>query len=177
MTLFGGCQRRTGNCKSNGNPPFRKLRERMGHPPRKGWATRREGWATRREKGWVTRRAQRGMLLRLIDRIASLFVRLPLFHGSEKILRSRSPLGDGPNRLSKRNIQRMHTIRRKDVNRPGEGGRYGWDEDGEAPVLQLFNDEGWAKGIFNLSQCRLPGTVLSVPGQLLGETSKKSVAG
>ena len=32
-------------------------------------------------------------------------------------------------------IERVHTIRCEDVNGSGEGGRYGRDEDGEAPVL------------------------------------------
>lgn len=38
-----------------------------------------------------------------------------------------------------------------------------------APVLELFNDEGWDESVFDFSQCRLPGVVAAVPRQLLGE--------
>ena len=85
------------------------------------------------------------------------------FHAGEKILRPRSPSGDDLYRLRKRNIQRMDTIRCKDVNRPSQRRRYGRDENGEAMVFQLFNNEGWDKGIFNLSQCGLPCFVFSLP--------------
>jgi hypothetical protein len=36
----------------------------------------------------------------------------------------------------------MHTFGTEDIDGSGEGRRDRWDEDGEAAVLELFDDEG-----------------------------------
>ena len=52
----------------------------------------------------------------------------------------------------------------------------GRDEDGEAAVLELFNDESRDKGLFDLDERRFPDVLPAFPRESLRETSEERVA-
>ena len=52
----------------------------------------------------------------------------------------------------------------------------GRDEDGEAAVLELFNDESRDKGLFDLDERRFPHVLPAFPRESLRETSEERVA-
>src|SRR6516162_7632684 len=65
-----------------------------------------------------------------------------LRHRRHQVLRACSPAGDGLDRLCERHVQGMHAFAADDID--GSGKRRGdrGDEDGEAAVFELLDDEG-----------------------------------
>jgi hypothetical protein len=51
-----------------------------------------------------------------------------------------------------------------------------WDEDSEATVLELLDDETWYESLLDLYECRLPNVLSAFPRDLLRETSKQRVS-
>src|SRR5215472_11233184 len=97
------------------------------------------------------------------------------FHSSDKLFGSRSPAGDSPKGLRERNIQRVHTVWSENVDGSGQRCRDGRDEDCEAPVRKVFDDECRNEGLLNLGERRLPCVVLALSRQPLGKASKQRV--
>ena len=100
-----------------------------------------------------------------------------LLHCSHQILATRTPFGDCRDGLCERNIQTMHTIRSKNVDRSSHRRRHRRDKDCETSIIKLFNDESGNKRILNLDQRRSPGFVLRLSRESLRKTSQERVTG
>src|SRR5262245_6754267 len=70
----------------------------------------------------------------------------------------------------------MHPFTAQDVDRSGERSGDRRDEDGEAIVRHLFDDEGRDEGVFDLDECWLPSVLAALPGDSLREAPKEPVA-
>jgi len=71
----------------------------------------------------------------------------------------------------------MHPLRPEYVDGPRERGGHRGDEDGVAPVLEFFDDEPGNEGILDFHKGRFPHPLLTLPRDLLGETSEEVIAG
>src|SRR6185369_1260501 len=91
-------------------------------------------------------------------------------HGRNKILRTRSPFRNSSERVSERHVQEMHAFPVQNVDRACKGCRDRWNKDRIAPIFELFDDKSRNQGFLNLNERGLPDSLVTRPGQLLGET-------
>ena len=70
----------------------------------------------------------------------------------------------------------MDAVTSQDVDGSGERCGDRWDEDGEAAVLELLDDERRHERLLDLHECRLPNVLSAFPRDLLRETSKQRVS-